>query len=101
MEPELDLSFFDIIRDFNRMGIRYLIIGRRAVVLYGAPVLTGDYDFWIDSKDRLKVLRYFVEKGCTLSDSEQGAKPIVHAFAGPKKIDLFFQKGMRNTEGEL
>jgi hypothetical protein len=101
MEPELDLGFFDIIRDFNRMDIRYLIIGRRAVVLYGAPVLTGDYDFWIDSKDRLKVLRYFVEKGCTLSNSEQSAKPIVHAFAGPKKIDLFFHKAIRNRDGQL
>ena len=45
MEPEVELDFFTIIKDFNRMGIRYLIIGRRAVVLYGAPVLTADYVF--------------------------------------------------------
>ncbi len=49
MEPELELGFFDIIKDFNRLGIKYLIIGRRAVVLYGAPVLTADYDFWINA----------------------------------------------------
>jgi hypothetical protein len=33
MEPEIELDFFDIIKDLNRMGIKYLIIGRRAVVL--------------------------------------------------------------------
>lgn len=25
MEPELELAFFDIIKDFNRLGIKYLI----------------------------------------------------------------------------
>jgi len=101
MEPEVELDFFDIVKDFNRMGIRYLIIGRRAVVLYGAPVLTADYDFWIDSKERAVVLSYFLKKGCSLSDSEDSMKPIIQAYAGPKKIDLFFHKAIRNLEGEL
>ena len=101
MEPEVELDFFDIVKDFNRMGIKYLIIGRRAVVLYGAPVLTADYDFWIDSNEKAKVLSYFVNKGCSLSDSENSTKPIIQAYAGPKKIDLFFHKAIRNLEGEL
>ena len=62
MEPEVELDFFDIVKDFNEMGIKYLIIGRRAVVLYGAPVLTADYDFWIDSNEKDKVLAYFRRK---------------------------------------
>ncbi|NVM21264.1 MAG: hypothetical protein HWN68_05740 [Desulfobacterales bacterium] len=101
MEPEVELDFLDIVKDFNRMGIRYLIIGRRAVVLYGAPVLTADYDFWIDSRDRSVVLSYFLKKGCSLSDSEDSMKPIIQAYTGPKKIDLFFHKAIRNLEGEL
>lgn len=32
-------------------GARALLIGRRAMVLLGAPVLTADYDFWIHIDD--------------------------------------------------
>jgi len=101
MEPEVELDFFDIVKDFNRMAIRYLIIGRRAVVLYGAPLLTADYDFWVDLSQKEKVLSYFGKKGCDLSDSEQSSKPIIHVYAGPMKIDLFFHEAVRNIEGEL
>lgn len=101
MEPEVELDFFNLIKDFNEMGIKHLIIGRRAVVLYGAPVLTADYDFWIDSSERAKVLSYFVKKGCSLSDAEDSIKPIIQVYAGPKKIDLFFHKAIRNLDGEL
>jgi len=139
MEPELELGFFDIIKDFNQMVIKHLIIGRRAVVLYGAPVLTADYDFWIDAADRDRVLSYFIEKGCTLSEPEDSVKPMIEApcsklqgifdckefyqffdslanpaaccgvsarcavqvYAGPRKIDLFFHKKIKNVEGDL
>jgi hypothetical protein len=101
MEPEIELDFFDIIKDLNRMGIKNLIIGRRAVVLYGAPVLTADYDFWIDSNDKAKALSYFVKKGCDLSYSEDSKKPIIQVYAGLMKIDLFFHKAITNLEGEL
>jgi len=101
MEPEGELDFFTIIKDFNRMGIRYLIVGRRAVVLYGAPVLTADYDFWIDSKERATVLAYFSKKRCDLSHSEDSLKPIIQVYAGPRKIDLFFHRAVRNLDGDL
>jgi hypothetical protein len=42
-------------RAFFRMiggsGARALLIGRRALVLLGLPVLTADYDFWIAIED--------------------------------------------------
>jgi len=101
MEPELELAFFDIIKDFNRMMIKHLIIGRRAVVLYGAPVLTADYDFWIDAADRARVLSYFIEKGCMLSEPEDSLNPMIQVYAGPRKIDLFFHKQIKNIEGDL
>jgi hypothetical protein len=101
MEPEVELDFFTIIKDFNRMGIRYLIIGRRAVVLYGAPVLTADYDFWIDSKERATVLAYFSKKGCDLSHGEDSLQPIIQVYAGLRKIDLFFHRAVRNLDGDL
>jgi hypothetical protein len=101
MEPEVELGFFEIVTDFNRMGIKYLIIGRRAVVLYGAPVLTADFDFWIATADRLKTLSYFEAKGCGLSEPMDTKKPIIQAYAGPRKIDLFFHRSVQNIEGDL
>jgi hypothetical protein len=34
-----------------RSGARALLIGRRALVALGIPVLTADYDFWLHSDD--------------------------------------------------
>ncbi len=42
MEPEKEVSFLKLIRELNRGKVRHLVIGRRAVILYGGPVLTGD-----------------------------------------------------------
>ena len=43
-----ELAFFRAIGD---SGSRALLIGRRALVVLGLPVLTADYDFWIDIDD--------------------------------------------------
>jgi hypothetical protein len=50
MEP----SRFDEIAFFRAIAgsdARALLIGRRALVLLGLPVLTADYDFWITIED--------------------------------------------------
>ena len=43
-----ELAFF---RAIQERGARALLIGRRALVLLGLPVLTADYDFWIAIDD--------------------------------------------------
>src|SRR6187402_2034178 len=35
-------------------GARALLIGRRALIALGLPVLTRDYDFWLPSEDAEK-----------------------------------------------
>lgn len=48
-EAEFDeLAFF---RALNTSGVRGLLIGRRALVVLGLPVLTADYDLWLDIDD--------------------------------------------------
>ena len=50
MEPsQFDESVF--FRALAASGVRALLIGRRALVLLGLPVLTADYDFWIAIDD--------------------------------------------------
>lgn len=47
-------SEFDEARFFGvlgRSGLRALLIGRRALIVLGIPVMTADYDFWIHIDD--------------------------------------------------
>jgi hypothetical protein len=43
-----EVAFF---RAVDGCGARALLIGRRALVLLGLPVLTADYDFWLHIDD--------------------------------------------------
>lgn len=43
-----EIEFF---RAVAASGARALLIGRRALVVLGLPVLTADYDFWIHIED--------------------------------------------------
>jgi hypothetical protein len=43
-----ELAFF---RRIGESGARALLIGRRALVALGLPVLTADYDFWLHPDD--------------------------------------------------
>jgi hypothetical protein len=43
-----EAAFF---RSIQTSGAKALLIGRRTLVLLGLPVLTADYDFWIDIDD--------------------------------------------------
>jgi hypothetical protein len=101
MEPEKEVNLLHLIRKLNRQGIRYLIIGRRAVILYGGPVLTADHDLWIHPADKKKALSFLSESlGFELSDPPGTKRPVVTGFSGMKKYDLFFQKSVRNIENE-
>ena len=101
MEPEKEVEFLDLLREFERRSIRYLIIGRRALVLYGAPVLTADHDLWIHPGDKQKTLSFLSEElGFELSHPPETRYPVVTGFSGLKKYDLFFQRSVRNLERE-
>jgi hypothetical protein len=49
-----EIAFF---RAVEKSGARTLLIGRRALVVLGLPVLTADYDFWIHIDDADKLNR--------------------------------------------
>jgi hypothetical protein len=102
MEPEKEISFFKLIRELNRRKIRYLIIGRRAVILYGGPVLTADTDLWIHPEDKKTALSLLADKlGLEISQPPDTKRPIVSGFSGVKKFDLFFQRSIKNIENEM
>jgi hypothetical protein len=101
MKPEKEINLFRLIRELNRQKIRYLIIGRRAVILYGGPVLTADHDIWLHPEDKKKVLLLLSDAlDFDLSHPPDTKIPIVTGFSGTKKYDLFFQKSVKNIKNE-
>ena len=48
-ESEFDEALF--FRAISASGLRALLIGRRALIALGIPVMTADYDFWIHLDD--------------------------------------------------
>ena len=63
-------DFSDLLRIFNANCVRYLVIGRYAVVQYAEPQFTEDLDVWIstDSANAEAVYKSLKESGAPLKD---------------------------------
>jgi hypothetical protein len=81
----------ELIRRFNKKGIRYLLIGSMALSMHDAPLGSADWDFWVASEDRAKA--YDVLKGLGL----QG----VHGPETKRPLDIFFVKSFSNTKKKI
>lgn len=92
-------SLEDFIRELEKRKIRYLLIGGQAVTLYGSPLVSFDFDFWIDTANKDD---FFAIADSLDFEYKQGAKnkPIVVFFAEEEKIDVFFAKKMAAITGE-
>jgi hypothetical protein len=89
------------IKELNKKKIRYLLIGRHAVIQYGAPLFSMDYDFWVHPDEKKKLLK-LVEDDFEgeLSHAIEEKKPIYTAYIDDYKIDLFFVRKITNLDGE-
>jgi hypothetical protein len=101
VEAEPLYDFPALVTELHALGIRFLLIGRQALVLYGAPVLSFDYDLWVDAAERGRLLHFLIgEKGFEASAAESDPRPVVTVLAGQEKLDLFFYRSVCNLEGE-
>ena len=48
----INSDFSDLLRLFDDNGVRYLVIGRYAFILYAEPRYTKDLDLWINTDAR-------------------------------------------------
>ena len=103
MEAE-DVSPIDFLLALNRAGVRWLMIGRQAVLHYGAPVQTNDYDLWVDRDPRNLSKLLEVARTVGLEDpgplKDLAGKAIVMLFGGHLKVDVFLASRMTNLDGE-
>jgi hypothetical protein len=96
---QFDLQEF--LKLLEKNDISYLLIGRWAVILHGAPLMTADYDFWIDPSCRQKLLRLLEKEGFEVPNRSFWKQPILSIFAGFEKIDFFFDRKITNQEGQI
>jgi hypothetical protein len=81
-------------------GARALLIGRRALVALGLPVLTADYDFWIAADD----LAAFNEVGKQFDlhptrSPEDARRTGRYALENDEHIDVLIARSMQTTAG--
>lgn len=88
----------DLINELEERGIRYLLIGGQAVTVYGSPLVSFDFDFWIDPAQRKDFFK--IADSLDLEYGEDAKnKPLVVFYAEEEKIDAFFVKKMSTKEG--
>src|SRR6185295_6004002 len=92
-----EIAFF---RAVQKSGARALLIGRRALVLLGLPVLTADYDFWIAIDDiaafnaAAKVFDLV-----PTHDPEAAGRRGRYALENDEHVDVLVARSVPTTEG--
>ena len=101
--PLVEAEEFDEAAFFQalaRAGIRYLLIGRRAIAALGAPVLTADYDLWIELDDTAKLNEaarpFDLAPTCTAAEAQRHGRYVLE---GPEHIDVMVARAKSTAEG--
>lgn len=47
----MNSDWLDLLREMDRAGVRYLLVGAHAIAAHGIPRATRDIDFWIDPEE--------------------------------------------------
>jgi hypothetical protein len=84
--------------------VRWLLIGRQALIHYGVPVQTLDYDLWVDPApiNVGKFLRVARQFGLETPETAKAleSRPLFSLFGGSLKIDVFKVRKFTNLDGE-
>ncbi len=66
---EVDQSYKDLLRIFDRHQVRFLVVGGFAVMLYSEPYVTKDLDVWVEPtpENAMRVFQALAEFGAPLT----------------------------------
>jgi hypothetical protein len=90
----------DLFEAIARSGVRVLLIGRRALVALGVPVLTADYDFWVDT-DHIDLLNAAVVPLDLFPNraAEAARKVGRYVLEGDERIDVLVARQTSTRDG--
>jgi len=102
VEPEFFLDPLDFLRALYVRDIPYVLVGRQALVLLGAPLMTADYDFYMSPEpEHLRDLRDLAEElGLELSTKDPEARPFFSLLSDNLKLDFFRCRSYPTGGGE-
>ena len=90
-------AFFRAIQD---AGVRSLLIGRRALVALGAPVLTADYDLWIHIDDIDALNRLAAPFGLAPSRKADDARATGrYVLENDERVDVLVARSVPTVDG--
>jgi hypothetical protein len=94
-----ELAFF---RALSASGARALLIGRRALVLLGLPVLTADYDFWLAIDDIAVFNHVGAQFGLHPSRTpEEARRNGRYVLENDEHVDVLVARSVPTREGEI
>ncbi len=103
MQAENFVDPIDFIIRLNQGGVKYLLIGRQALVIYGAPLQSFDYDFYIDpSRETLKkIWKIAKDLRMAIEPPPPKASRKLSLYADNLKVDIFRAKKYPIRSGDF
>jgi len=90
----------ELFRAIAGAGIRALLIGRRAMVALGLPVLTADYDLWVHVDDIARLNAAVEELGLVPGhDPAQARRQGRYVLENDEHIDVLVARAVPTVDG--
>lgn len=91
----------DLYRAFARSGGRVLLIGRRAVIAWGVPVITSDYDVWIPVDDAARLNAALAPLDMVPTrDPEEARRIGRYVIENGERVDVLVAREVTTVDGE-
>ena len=93
----------EFLEEIHKAGVKYLLIGRRAIIAYGGPVQTMDYDIYIDGSGENLDLLLGIAKKFELFSNLPKEKIMTHfkfRLENDFAIDIFRARYFSSGEGK-
>ncbi len=104
-DREVQASAFDERTFFQAIagsGARALLIGRRALIALGLPVMTRDYDFWIHADDAALFNAALAPLELHPTRSPDAARQVGrYVLEGDEHVDVLVARAVGTIDGEL
>lgn len=97
-----ELSDEDFFRLLSASGARALVIGRKALILLGAPVLTADYDLWVHIDDVEVLNAAFAERGLAANHApDEARRRGRYVLENGERIDVMLARARTGSDGRV
>jgi len=96
-----EFSEDEFFRAIARSGARVLLIGRRALVALGLPVMTADYDLWTPADDIERLNAAVAHLGLEPNRSAAEARARGrYVLENGEHVDVLVARSMRTADGQ-